>query len=414
MTKKLRRKFIVFTMSIITIMLIIIMGLVYFFTGTNLENDSVNMLQNIASHPFLLHVPGELQENVRLPYFALQLNLQGEVTATGGSYYDLSDREFLKELIVSAFSSSERIGVIKEYKLRFYRSDTPSGWLLVFGDISSELSTLNNLIQNCILIGLAGFLVFLGISILLAHWAVDPVEKAWQQQRQFVADASHELKTPLTVIMTNAELMQNPDYDEESRRGFSASILVMSKQMRGLVEQMLELARADAVQSGVIFSPVDFSRLVSDALLPFEPVFFEKGLYLNSEISENIRVRGDASRLRQVVDILLDNAQKYSREKGTTRVTLQAKGKRHCLLTVANEGEEIPEQDLKNLFKRFYRADKARSRTGSFGLGLSIAESIVSRHGGKIWAESRNHVNSFFVELRCDAPGHIPSLRHGK
>ena len=100
------------------------------------------------------------------------------------------------------------------------------------------------------------------------------MEKAWQQQRQFVADASHELKTPLTVIMTNAELMQNPDYDEESRRGFSASILVMSKQMRGLVEQMLELARADAVQSGVIFSPVDFSRLVSDAVLPFEPVFF--------------------------------------------------------------------------------------------------------------------------------------------
>lgn len=410
MTKKLRLKFITITMTIITIMLIVIMGLVYFFTKTNLENDSVNMLQNIASHPFLLHVPGELQEDVRLPYFALQLTPQGELTATGGSYYDLSDEEFLRELIDSVFSSSDRIGIIKEYNLRFYRVDTPASRLLVFGDISSELSTLSNLIKNCILIGLAGFFVFLGISILLAHWAVDPVEKAWKQQRQFVADASHELKTPLTVIMTNAELIQNPDYDEESRLGFSSSILVMSKQMRGLVEQMLELARADAVQSGANFSSVDFSRLVSDALLPFEPVFFEKGLTLNSEISENIRVDGDASQLRQVLDILLDNAQKYSCDKGTTWVTLQTKGKRHCLLTVADEGEEIPEQDLKNLFKRFYRADKARSRTGSFGLGLSIAETIIARHSGKIWAESKNHINTFFVELRCDTCGHTPSI----
>ena len=110
-------------------------------------------------------------------------------------------------------------------------------------------------------------------------------------------------------------------------------------------------------------------------------------------------IDGDSSRLRQVLDILLDNAGKYSAAKGTVRVTLQRQSRGHCLLSVANDGREIPAADLGNLFKRFYRADQARSRTGSFGLGLSIAESIVLRHKGKIWADSQNNVNTFFVEF---------------
>lgn len=399
MTKKLRYQFIAITMSIVSIMLCIIMSLIYFFTKKNLENNSINMMQNIASHPFLLHLPNEMQDDVRLPYFTLQLNIQGDLIATGGGYYDLSDENFLRDLIDATFSSSDRIGIIDEYNLRFYHTSTSVSQILVYADISNELAILSNLVRNCILIGMACFLVFLGISFLLANWVIKPVDKAWEQQRQFIADASHELKTPLTVIMTNAELMQNPDYDDTNRTTFASSILVMSKQMRNLVEQMLELARADNVQHNTVFSSVDFSRLVSDAILPFEPIFFEKGLTLHTEIPENITVNGNASQLRQVLDILLDNAQKYSREKGTTWITLQKHGKGHCLLSVADEGEEIPADDLNNLFKRFYRADKARSRTGSFGLGLSIAETIIIRHKGKIWAESRNNINTFFVEL---------------
>jgi len=399
MTKKLRYQFIAITMSIVTIMLCIIMSLIYFFTKMNLENNSIHMMQNIASRPFLLHPPNETQDDVRLPYFTLQLNRQGDLIATGGGYYDLSDENFLKDLIEATFSSSDRIGIIEEYNLRFYHTSTSVSQILVYADISNELAMLNNLIRNCILIGLVCFLIFLGISFLLANWVIKPVDKAWEQQRRFIADASHELKTPLTVIMANAELMQNPDYNDTSRAAFASSILIMSKQMRNLTEQMLELARADNVRHNVIFSSVDFSRLVSDAVLPFEPIFFEKGLTLHTEISEDITVNGDASQLRQVLDILLDNAQKYSREKGTTWVTLQKHGKGHFLLSVADEGEEIPVNDLNNLFKRFYRSDKARSRTGSFGLGLSIAETIITRHKGKIWVESKNNINTFFIEL---------------
>lgn len=400
MTRKLRYKFIMIIMGIVTIMLCIIMSMIYFFTKRNLETGSIAMMQNISDNPFLLRLPNELHDDIRFPYFTLQLDMRGNLIATGGGYYDLSDESFLKNLIDATFSADAPVGIIEDYNLRFFRKDTAVNQILVYADISSELATLDNLLRNCIFIGIACFLAFLLISFLLAKWVVQPVDRAWQQQRQFIADASHELKTPLTVIMTNAELLQNTDYDETSHSTFSSSILVMSRQMRDLVEQMLELARTDNVQSHTVFSSFDFSKLVSDAVLPFEPVFFERGLTLRTNIAENILISGNPSELRQVLDILLDNAQKYSHENGTTWVTLQRRGKNHCLLTVADEGETIPIQDLKNLFKRFYRADQARSRNGSFGLGLSIAESIVKRHNGKIWAESKNGINTFFVELR--------------
>ena len=134
---------------------------------------------------------------------------------------------------------------------------------MIFADTTSEQSTLNNLVKNCILIGVLCFFAFLGISIKLAAWTVKPVKWAWQQQRQFVSDASHELKTPLTVIMTNAELLQSEENDRDSQVRFSANILTMSRQMRALVEQMLELARADSGQGKADLRPVDLSTLAS-------------------------------------------------------------------------------------------------------------------------------------------------------
>ena len=210
---------------------------------------------------------------------------------------------------------------------------------------------------------------------------------------------SHELKTPLTVITTNAELLRGDDHSEEERDNFSRSILTMSQQMKALVEKLLELARSDAEQTGQQMRPVDLSKLVLDAAISFEGVFIEKGLTVESEVEPGITVKGNAQALGQVTDILLDNAQKYSSPGGETRVRLCSSGHSRCRLTVSNPGREIPPEELKKIFQRFYRTDKARSRDGSFGLGLSIAERIVAQHKGRIWAESRDGVNTFFVEL---------------
>lgn len=399
MIKRLRLKFIAVNMGIVTIMLCVILGLVFHFTRANMENENLRMMQSVAGQPFRLEIPKEPGEDVRLPYFVLRVGPRGELMTTDSGYYDLSDGDFLDDLVDTAFSSPRTFGVIPEYNLRYYQVDMPLYQCLVFSDISSELATLDSLMKNCILIGIISFFLFLGVSILLSRWAVRPVEKAWEQQRQFVADASHELKTPLTVIMTNAELARGDGYEEENRQKFLDNIIVMSRQMKGLTEQMLELARADNAKTKAAFAPVDFSGLVRDMVLMMEPVFYENGLNLVSETAEGITVLGDSGELRQVAEILLDNAVKYTRKGGTVWVTLARCGERHCLLTVADEGEPLSKEDLQNVFKRFYRADKARSRTGSFGLGLSIAESIVTRHRGKIWAGSKDGINSFQVLL---------------
>ncbi|MGM9525031.1 MAG: sensor histidine kinase [Peptococcaceae bacterium] len=401
MIKKLRLKFIFINMSIVTIMFCVILGLVFYFTKTNLETESITMMQNIAAQPFQLGTPNAPIEDIRLPYFTIQLGLSGELVATGGGYYDLSDAEFLNSLISMTGAYTRPFGVIEEYHLRYYRSDTPLQRCLVFADISSERATLDNLMRSCLFIGVLSFFLFLGISILLSRWAVRPVEIAWKQQRQFIADASHELKTPLTVIMTNTELAQSTSYDESSRQKFLNSILTVSRQMRILIEEMLELARADNTDTEDSFTRLDFSRLVSNALLPFEPVFFEKGLTLTAQIDAAIQVQGEETQLCRVIDILLDNAQKYSGDGAATWVTLQKHGRAHCLLTVANEGDPITSEEIQQIFKRFYRADPARKQTGSFGLGLSIAQQIVTNHHGRIWAESKNGINSFYVDLPC-------------
>jgi signal transduction histidine kinase len=168
--------------------------------------------------------------------------------------------------------------------------------------------------------------------------------------------------------------------------------------MRSLVENMLEMARVDNGTIKMNFVSLDMSELISNAVLSFQLLYEEKGMGLRHAISEGISVDGSEQHLYQVMDVLLDNALKYGSPNGMVSVDLITTG-RNCLLSVASPGAPISNEDLKNIFKRFYRADKARSFNGSYGLGLSIAESIVEAHKGRIWAESKNGMNTFYVQI---------------
>lgn len=395
MLKRLRFKFVVINMSIVTLMLCFILVLVYYFTSANLENESIRMMQSIALSP-PQPVPDEINEDVRLPFFTLQLGPHGELVGVQGGYYDLSDYDVLSDLVAEATASPRLLGVIDAYNLRYYRVFSAGRDLLVFSDISSERATLDGLMRTCVAIGVAGFLLFLGISIMLSKWAVKPVERSWKQQREFVAAASHELKTPLTVVMTNAELLASSETGHERQ---VSSILTMSCRMRRLIEQLLELARAEDEGEGAAFAAVDLSRLAESVSLTMEPVYFEKGLQLSTDIAANVPVAGDEAQLRELLEILLDNAGKYSEPGGKVRITLGRKGRGRCQLAVENAGTPIPQEELESIFKRFYRAEGARREKEGFGLGLSIARGIAERHGGKIWAESGGGLNRFIVEL---------------
>ena len=398
MIKRLRIKFVCILMAIVMAMTAGILGIVIYFTGASMEVQSVSMMRTLAANPFQQGNIGKPSgDQVRLPYFTLQINSRGEVTNFGGGYFDLSDREYLLQIATLAVNTPEESGELKEYDLRFLKTGTMRGMTVVFADTATEKATMRSLVYSSIFIFVAAAVTFLVLSILLSKWVVKPVEKAWDQQRQFVADASHELKTPLAVIMASAELLQNEPTQENNQK-FSENILTTTYQMRALVENMLEMARVDNGTQKMTMAPMDLSEFVSDAALSFQLLYEEKGMGLQCDVREGIRISGSEQHMYQVLDVLLDNALKYSREASIVRISLESTG-RYAVLSVAGLGDPISREDLQNIFKRFYRVDKARSQSGSYGLGLSIAKAVVEAHKGKIWAESKEGVNTFFVQL---------------
>jgi len=403
MIRKLRLKLICSNMILAMGMLLILFALLYQINARNIVRTEVAALKTVATSKLRPGVPGAPHSTIS--YFTLRLiptgGKEGEqaLMAAGSESYDLSDIDHLYEIYLRAESTGKQTGVLKEYGLRFYRADLPDGRVYAFTDISAGRNTLRGLLGSFVLIGALSSLGFLGISLLLSNWAVKPVAQAWQQQRQFVADASHELKTPLTVILTNAELMQSQDYLPDEKQQFSQNILTMSRQMRFLVESLLELARADNGQIQAAEEPLDCSALLEEAVLPFEPAYFEKGMVLESRIEPGIFVTGDGRYLRQVAEILLDNGLKYADPAGPVVLTFTRQGRGRCLLTVSTRGEPLSAQECKDIFKRFYRRDAARSDRGSYGLGLAIADRIVREHRGKIWAQGVQGGNIFSVSL---------------
>ena len=399
MIKKLRTKFILVIMAIVMVLLVVILGVVIHFTGQNMEMQSISMMRTIADRPFQQGSLGKpSNDEVRLPFFTVQISSRGDLIAASGGYFDLTDREYIQEIVNAALLSDRESGELDAHDLRYLKSASPMGFTIVFSDTTTESTTLKHMVYSCLAVFLVATLVFLGISILLSRWVIRPVETAWNQQRQFVSDASHELKTPLAVILANAELIQSEDTPAEEKKKFSETILSTTYQMRSLVENLLEMARVDNGTVKMNCTTVDFSELVSDAVLSFQLLYEEKGMGLRCAAADGIQLQGSEQHLYQVMDVLLDNALKYSITGGMVSVDLTQNG-RICTLSVASPGEPISKEDLKNIFKRFYRADKARAMNGSYGLGLSIAESIVEAHKGKIWAESQNGYNTFFVQL---------------
>lgn len=391
MIRRLRTRFVCIVMTIVTVMLCVIFGLIIRFTAQSMTEQTIGAMQAVM--PETGGPPGaEGRPKILMPYFSVTVDRDGNVLSTGG-YEEMVEAGAVPRLLEEVLASEREGGILWEYGLRFQRQEGPADRRVIFVDISANLATLGNLIRNCMAIGIAAWLAFWMVSVWLARWAVRPVEEAWKQQKQFIADASHELKTPLTVITTNAELLQS-----QGQGQLTDSILTMARQMRNLVESMLELARVDNGTARMEFRELNLTALTGEALLPFEPLFFEKDLLLTSEIGKGIRAKGSEVHLKQLMDILLDNAMKYSRPGGTVTVKLTKQGF-HSLLSVAGPGEAISREDLSNIFKRFYRVDKARRRDGGYGLGLSIAQRIVEQHKGRIWAESSGGINTFFVQL---------------
>ena len=388
MIRKLRWKFVAVCMVLVAAVLAAVCFAALHSVQQNIEDLSRQVLVQVlredtgTAPSASINIGGD---QVLLPYFTV--NIWGDTAyITGGTYADLEDTDTLRDILSQCLAQNRTEGTVESYHLRYLSQDNGLYRKLAFVDMSMERAVLGRVTRSYLVIALAAMCVLLGVSILLSTWVTRPVEKAWKQQRQFLSDASHELKTPLTVILSNAELLEGAGLEEKPAR-WSGNIHSEAKQMSSLVEQMLTLARADNGVRPAEPVPLSLTDVAEDCALAFEPVAFEAGKPLDYHIGADVTVLGDGERLRRLISILLDNAVKYGADGGTITLTLE-KTDRQAKLTVANPGDPIPPEKLTHLFERFYRADTSRGEQSGFGLGLSIADTIAKEHRGTLKAES--------------------------
>lgn len=283
-------------------------------------------------------------------------------------------------------------------------SDDAALYKIAFVSDASLTSAMRALTLTSLMVGGAALALLFGICLFLADWALRPVKRVWNQQRQFISDASHELKTPLTVILANLSILNRHGGETvDSQHKWISSTEDEAQRMKGLVEDLLTLARLDEAGQTApmpVMSDVDLSDAVTGELLTFEPVAFERGVELESDVAPGVTVRGDAAKLKQLTAILIDNACKYAGLGGRVDVKLARRDGR-IQLSVTNTGDVIPPEQLSHVFERFYSADKARTGGKSgYGLGLAIAAGIARLHGGDIAATSdAEHGTVFSVTL---------------
>ena len=399
MIRKLRLKFVAICMLLVTAILAVVFLSVYFAMQRNIEDLSRQLLHRVIQQddPRRPEIAISLDRDrlVYLPYFTV--NVWGSTAyVTGGTYTDLENTEELAAILTDCLSQNLQEGVVQDYHLRYLRRSNGLYEKLAFVDMSMEQAMLREMMGSYLFIGAAALLLLLAAAVLLSWWATRPVERAWRQQRQFLSDASHELKTPLTVILSNAEMLDASPLEDRPAR-WADNIRSEARRMRQLVEEMLTLARADSMTASAVLGDVSLSEAAEDCALAFEPVAFEAGKRLEYRLTEAVSVLGDGEKLRRLVSILLDNAIKYGVPGGAVSLTLERR-ERQAALTVSNPGE-IPAEQLPRLFERFYRADASRGEKSGFGLGLSIAAVIAQEHRGTLKAESGREGTRFVFTL---------------
>ena len=263
-------------------------------------------------------------------------------------------------------------------------------------NISVQQATLSALARQLLTVSAAALLLFFFLGLLFACWGTGMTEKAFEQQRRFISNASHDLKTPITIIMMNAEMLEMKLHGRQHNLELIHSEAVRMKKM---TNQLLEMARLDMSKLPMRPERINLSDVLTESVLSFEILLHQKGLRLQQDIQPGLMLRGDEERLRELMDILIDNAYKYSAPGNEVAVTLRAMPLNRVRLAVRNTGSYISRSECKHVFDRFYRCDPTRTETEGTGLGLSIAKSIVQAHRGRIFVRSNEALGTEFEVL---------------
>ncbi len=396
MLKVLRRKFVLISMALVALILTVVLLAGIFFTQMQFTRDYQDALkmelsidinrQRRESFRTILPPPGQRPQPSRITFTALQNSAGAWELVTP---WMQMDSDTLLTLCQRAQTAASPTGFWADVGIAYARQDGR----IAFANMQNEYAQLKNNRWAWMVVYVGALGLFFLLSMLLSSRALRPAEAAWVQQQRFVSDASHELKTPLTVILANLDILESEQGGSQWLSAARAEGLIMKK----LIENLLFLARADETRERAEHDFINLSNLVDETSLAFEAPAYEKGLTLSTSIVPNQMMRGNADLMRQLLSILLDNAVKYTPEGGAIQVTLK-KHMDKLTLTVHNSGVHIPQEHLSHLFDRFYRMDQARSKAeGGHGLGLSIAAEIARQHGAALKVLSQPEEGTSFI-----------------
>lgn len=387
MIKQLRRKIVLVITVIVAFLVAGMVISINVLNRTGTQNDIINQL-NVISDRDGRPAPREMNpfhdmDEGYVDYFSVMIDFDGKIIGFSINRNVLVEQDEILPYVDQALNEGNEYGYIGSYA--YTVKEKNYGYIIVFTDVSAKLESMNSLIITTGIIGAAAILVFFFIALLLSKWLVRPVKETFEKQKLFISNASHELKTPLAVISANADVLQSEIGDNK----WLGYIRSESSRMSELVNELLSLARLED-KAGHKLQPVELnlSDLILRTALPFESTAFELGKTIETDVPPGIMCRCDESTVKHLVTILIDNAVKYSDEHGTIRVSLmEHSGKKR--IEVFNTGEGIRPDKLEKVFERFYREDEVRnSKSGGYGLGLSIARAAAEAHGGRIYAES--------------------------
>ena len=398
MFKSLKRKFIIISMTLFVSIIILICSGIYLVTKGNSERAIFVQLSES------LNTIRMMDPRNRPPYdrdtILIEYNVK-EAKVLYRSESNMTDSD-INNIISEVLNNKRDKGFIEnsDYNLAYVYRIVPTGIEIALRDSTIYQKTMRRLVISSAVIGIFSIFLAYLICLYIANKAVKPVEEAYNSQKRFIADASHELKTPLAVIKTNLEILKvNKCESVESQGKWIEYITFQTERMSKLVNDLLYLAKADNNEVLGEKSEFNISDVIMNELLSFEAIIYENNLSLDYDIQEDIKFFGNREGINQVVGILVDNAIKHSYKNKEITVKL-SENKGIITLSVTNYGEVIPEEDLDKIFGRFYRVDKSRSREkGGHGLGLSIAKTIVEKEKGSIKVVSENNITSFIVSI---------------
>ncbi|WP_022774918.1 sensor histidine kinase [Butyrivibrio sp. AE2015] len=403
--KSSRNKIIVTIMGALGLILLGTLMTIYFTTYSAVYRNSQNILKVFTSDYIKGNGPkGVPDDTARIPemrvienssvIYLVGFSQDGEVTDIMNDVKPVMSDEELKTLAKSLIDAQKTSGVIG--RLIYCVTETEGNTYVVMMDNSLITSSMKALILNTIIFGFIALVILFFVSLKVADKIMQPIDEMYQKQKLFISDAGHELKTPISTVSANAELLER----EIGKNRWLDNIIFENKRMKELVKELLDLSRTENVS--IVREDVDLSKLVTGGMLPFDSVAFEKGLLIESNITPDIHVMGDAGELGKLISTLIDNAISHAEisEANEKHVMISLSQKeKNAILEVSNPGKEIPKEDRERIFERFYRTDSSRNLNGHYGLGLAIAKAIVMNHNGSIEVECRDGITAFVVRI---------------